>query len=78
MNTIERIKMVKAMEFICRNLNELSDCDCITEYNARREEIVPLIPEIAQIVRKQKDNWGADFPAAVGYAIPEVLKNHGK
>lgn len=59
-------------------LNELSDCDCITEYNARREEIIPLIPEIAQIVRKQKDNWGAEFSAAVGYAIPEVLKNHGK
>ena len=59
-------------------LNELSDYDCITEYNARREEIIPLIPEIAQIVRKQKNNWGADFPAAVEYAIPEVLKNHRK
>lgn len=59
-------------------LNELSDCDCITEYNARREEIIPLIPEIALIVRKQKNNWGADFPVAVEYAIPEVLKNHRK
>lgn len=59
-------------------LNELSDDDCITEYNARREEIIPLIPEIAQIVRKQKDNWGAEFCDAVEYAIPEVLKNHGK
>lgn len=59
-------------------LNELSDCDCITEYNARREEIIPLIPEIAQIVRKHKDNWGADFPVAVEHAIREALKNHRK
>lgn len=59
-------------------LNELSDCDCISQYRARREEIIPLIPEIAQIVRKQKDNWGADFPVAVEYAITEVLKNHRK
>ena len=59
-------------------LNELSDCDCVSQYRARREEIIPLIPEIAQIVRKQKDNWGAEFCDAVEYAVPEVLKNHGK
>lgn len=59
-------------------LNELSDCDCITEYNARREEIIPLIPEIAVLVRKKMDNWGSDFSDAVEYAIEEVLKNHRK
>lgn len=59
-------------------LNELSDCDCITEYNAQREEIIPLIPEIAALVRKKMDNWGSDFSDAVEYAIPEVLKNHRK
>lgn len=58
-------------------LNELSDCDCITEYNARREEIIPLIPEIALILRKQID-YGADLSDAVEYAIEEVMKNHRK
>lgn len=58
-------------------LNELSDCDCITEYNARREEIIPLIPEIALISRKQRD-YGSDLSDAVEYAIEEVLKNHRK
>lgn len=58
--------------------NELSDRECLSAFGAERKEIIPLIPEIAQIVRKQMDNWGAEFCAAVEYAIPEVLKNHRK
>ena len=56
----------------------LNDDDCVSRYRVRREEIIPLIPEIAKLVRKQKDNWGTDFSDAVDYAIWEVLKNHRK
>ncbi|MBO5918727.1 MAG: hypothetical protein J6Q14_08185 [Oscillospiraceae bacterium] len=59
-------------------LNELSDYDCISQYRARREEIIPLIPEIAQHVRKMKNSSGVDFPNAVNHAIWEALRNHGK
>lgn len=58
--------------------NELSDAECLSAFGTERKEIIPLIPEIAQIVRKQKDNRGAEFCDAVEYAVPEVLKNHGK
>lgn len=56
----------------------LNDDDFVSRYRVRREEIIPLIPEIAKLVRKQKDNWGTDFSDAVDYAIWEVLNKRTK
>ena len=50
-------------------LDELNDEECIELCGKPKAEIIPLIPQIAKLSRKQQDDCGWEYVDAVEYAI---------
>ena len=54
-------------------LIELDDDDCVELCGKTREEVVPLIPEIAKLSRKKQNDYGYALCDAIEFAICKVF-----
>ena len=55
-------------------LGELDDSNCIDLCGKTKAEIIPLIPQIAKLSRKQQNDFCWDVGDAVEYAVMEIGK----